>query len=259
MGIVNVTPDSFSDGGKLQDVESAVAWGLRLESEGADLVDIGGESTRPGARPVSVEEELARVLPVIRGLRARTALPLSIDTSKPQVIREAVAAGVDMVNDVYALRAPGALETVAELGVPVALMHMQGAPRTMQHRPKYRDVVLEVRRFLSARAEACASIGIPRAQIVIDPGFGFGKTLPHNLRLLKHLGVLAETGYPVLVGVSRKSMIEGMIGRPVESRVHASVALALESWRRGAAIVRVHDVAATVDALRVIARVETCA
>ena len=256
MGVVNVTPDSFSDGGRFLSPERAVAHALALVDEGADLLDVGGESTRPGSRGVDAAEELDRVLPVIEGIRAAADVPVSVDTSKPEVMRATVAAGASMINDVRALRAQGALECVAGAGLAVALMHMQGEPRTMQRAPRYDDVVAEVAAFLSERASACEAAGIAREHIVIDPGFGFGKTLEHNLTLLRSLAVLAGTGYPVLAGLSRKSMIEGLIGRPPGQRVPASVALAMAAAARGAALLRVHDVAATVDALRVTAIVE---
>ena len=256
MGILNVTPDSFSDGGRFADAGSAVEQALRLAQQGADIIDVGGESTRPGAMAVSEEQECARVLPVIDAVRARCGVPISIDTSKAGVMRRAVETGAALVNDVRALRDAGALDTVAALGVPVVLMHMQGEPRTMQQAPRYDDVVREVTGFLLERARACETAGVPHDQIALDPGFGFGKTLAHNLALLKNLRALADLGYPVLAGLSRKSMIAQMIDRAVDARVHASVALALAAAARGAAILRVHDVAATVDALRVTARVQ---
>ena len=256
MGILNVTPDSFSDGGRFTDTERAAEQARALLQHGADIIDVGGESTRPGAQSVVEEQECRRVLPVIDAVRAHSSVPISIDTSKPGVMRRAVEAGVDMVNDVRALRDPSALDTVRALGVPVVLMHMQGEPRTMQRSPCYADVLREVTDFLLERAHACEAAGIPAAHIVLDPGFGFGKNLVHNLTLLKQLQTLADTGYAVLAGLSRKSMIAQMIDRPVQERVHASVALALAAAARGAALLRVHDVAATVDALRVTARVQ---
>lgn len=252
MGVVNVTPDSFSDGGRFERPDQAVAHALGLLEQGADLLDIGGESTRPGAEPVSEADELARVLPVIERLRARTEAPISIDTSKPAVMRAAVAAGADMVNDVNALRAPDALASVAELAVPVCLMHMQGQPRTMQDKPDYEDVVADVLDFFGARVQACLNAGVDREHLVLDPGFGFGKTLTHNLALLARFRELNSLGYPVLAGLSRKSMLGALTGRErPEDRVAASVTAALLAAQRGAAIVRVHDVAATVDALMV--------
>lgn len=257
MGVVNVTPDSFSDGGRFLDPVRAVEQALRLAEEGADVVDVGGESTRPGSDPVSAGDELARVLPVIEGVRRHSAVPVSVDTCKPEVMRAAAAAGADLINDVRALRAPGAPDTAAALGLPVVLMHMQGEPRTMQRAPAYSDVVREVRDFLLERSRAAEAAGVRRERIAIDPGFGFGKNLAHNLTLLANLASLADTGYPVLAGLSRKSMIEKIVGRPVAQRMPASIALALAAAARGAAAVRVHDVAATVDALRVTAAVDT--
>jgi dihydropteroate synthase len=251
-GIVNVTPDSFSDGGEHATVEAAIAHGLALAEEGADLLDIGGESTRPGADEVSVEEELRRVVPVIEALARRIPLPISIDTSKPEVMRAAVAAGAGMVNDVYALRREGALEAVAELGVPVVLMHMLGEPRSMQQSPRYDDVVAEVHRFLAERIFAAEMAGIAKKNILIDPGFGFGKTSEHNLLLLAQLERFRELGVPVLIGLSRKKTIGDITGRDdPHRRVHGSVAAHLIAAQRGAMLLRVHDVAATVDALTV--------
>jgi len=252
MGIVNVTPDSFSDGTLHVSVEAAVAHGLRLAAEGADLLDIGGESTRPGAVEVGIEEELRRVIPVIERLARETTLPISIDTSKPEVMRAAVAAGAGLINDIYALRREGALEAVAGLGVPVVLMHMQGTPQTMQERPDYEDVVAEVHRFLAERIFAAEMAGMARKQLVIDPGFGFGKNDAHNLTLLAQLQRFTELGAPVLVGLSRKRSLGTLTGREVPAeRVYGSVAAHLIAAQRGARILRVHDVAATVDALKV--------
>ena len=251
MGIVNVTPDSFSDGGAHFDADAAIAHGLKLAEEGADLLDIGGESTRPGAGEVAIEDELRRVIPVIEALAAQLAIPISIDTSKPEVMRAAVEAGAGMINDVFALRRDGALDAAAALGVPVVLMHMRGEPRTMQDAPDYDDVVGEVHRFLSDRVLACQFAGIDKKRIVIDPGFGFGKTLEHNLLLLARLEQFSEIA-PVMAGLSRKSMIASLTGQQaVDRRIHGSVAAALIAVQRGAAIVRVHDVAATRDALKV--------
>ena len=251
MGIVNVTPDSFADGGAHASVEAAVAHGLRLLAEGADLLDVGGESTRPGADEVPVEEELRRTIPVIERLARETTLPISIDTSKPEVMRAAVAAGAGMINDVMALRRDGALDAAAELGVVVCLMHMQGDPRSMQEAPYYDDVVGDVHRFLSDRVFACQMAGIDKKRIVIDPGFGFGKALEHNLLLLAQLQRFSEIA-PVVAGLSRKSMIARLTGQKgVDQRIHGSVAAALIAVQRGAAIVRVHDVAATLDSLNV--------
>ena len=252
MGIVNVTPDSFSDGGEHASQEAAVAHGLRLAEEGADILDIGGESTRPGAAEVSVEEELRRVLPVIERLVKETSLPISIDTSKPEVMRAAIAAGAGMINDVYALRRDGALEAAAALGVPVVLMHMQGEPRSMQASPQYDDVVAEVHRFLAERIFAAEMAGIAKKKIVVDPGFGFGKSREHNLVLLAQLERFGELGVPLLAGLSRKKTIGELIGREEpHDRVFGSVAAHLVAAQRGARLVRVHDVAATVDALKV--------
>ena len=255
MGIVNVTPDSFSDGGRHDTVEAAVAHGLRLAAEGADLLDVGGESTRPGADAVSLADELARVVPVIERLVRETSLPVSVDTSKPEVMRAAVAAGAGMINDVYALRRQGALDAVAALGVPVVLMHMLGEPRGMQDAPHYDDVVGDVHRFLAERLFACEMAGIPKKNLVVDPGFGFGKTLDHNLRLLRQLSRLGDLGVPVLAGMSRKRSLGEITGRTVDERVYASVAAAVLAAEYGARIVRVHDVAATVDAMKVWASV----
>jgi dihydropteroate synthase len=252
VGIVNVTPDSFSDGGEHANADAAVAHGLRLAAEGADVLDIGGESTRPGAEEVPVEEELRRVIPVIERLARDTALPISVDTSKPEVMRAAVEAGAGMINDVYALRQEGALDAAAALGVPVVLMHMQGEPRSMQDAPDYDDVVGEVHRFLAERIFAAEMAGIDRKRIVADPGFGFGKTLAHNLALLAQLDRFTELGVPVLTGLSRKRSLGELTGRDApRDRVHASVAAALIAAQRGAILLRVHDVAATVDALKV--------
>jgi dihydropteroate synthase len=252
MGIVNVTPDSFSDGGAHATPETAVAHALKLVEEGADLLDIGGESTRPGAEEVSVEEELRRVIPVIEQLAKRTSLPISIDTSKPEVMRAAVAAGAGMINDVYALRREGALEAAAALGVPVVLMHMQGEPRSMQQAPDYDDVVGDVHRFLTERLFAAEMSGISKKNLVVDPGFGFGKNTQHNLSLLAQLERFAELGVPVLAGLSRKRTLGELTGREAaQDRVFASVAAHLIAAQRGASILRVHDVAATVDALKV--------
>lgn len=253
MGVLNVTPDSFSDGGRWQDPGAALDHALRMFADGADVVDVGGESTRPGSRPVSAGEELERVIPVIEGLRARIDAPVSIDTSKPEVMRAAIGAGACMINDVRALRVPGALAAAAELGVPVCLMHMQGDPPTMQAAPGYRDVVAEVMEFLQARAEACREAGLAPEKIVLDPGFGFGKTLRHNCALFQALPRFCALGYPVLVGLSRKSMLGAITGREVGERIAASVAGAVLAARYGASILRVHDVAETVDALKVLA------
>jgi len=252
MGIVNVTPDSFSDGGAHDTLEAAVAHGLKLAEEGADLLDIGGESTRPGAADVSLEEELRRTIPVIERLAKETSLPISIDTSKPEVMRAAIEAGAGMINDVYALRREGALDAAAALGVPVVLMHMQGEPRSMQDAPQYDDVVATVHRFLAERIFAAEMAGIAKKKIIVDPGFGFGKNTQHNLALLAQLERLAELGVPVLAGLSRKRTIGEIVGRSdPRERAAGSVAAHLVAAQRGAKLLRVHDVAATVDALKV--------
>jgi len=251
MGVLNITPDSFSDGGDFFGADRALRRAERMVEEGADILDIGGESTRPGAAPVSVREEIDRVVPVIEALAPRISVPISIDTSKPEVMRAAVNAGAGMVNDVRALREPGALETAVEVGVPVCLMHMQGEPRTMQTAPVYRDVVFEVRDFLRRRIQVCVSAGMAPERVLVDPGFGFGKTLAHNLALLAELAELCLLGPPVLVGLSRKSMIGTLTGRPVTERLAGSLAAAVLAVAQGARLVRVHDVATTVDALRV--------
>jgi dihydropteroate synthase len=256
MGVLNVTPDSFSDGGRFFSTAAAVAQGVRLAEEGAALIDVGGESTRPGADPVGTQEELRRVLPVITALRAATPAIISVDTSKPEVMRAAGAAGAGLINDVRALRAPGALAAAADSGCAVCLMHMQGEPRTMQHAPLYRDVVAEVRAFLRDRVTASVAAGISAERLLVDPGFGFGKTFAHNLTLLRQLQQLAADGAPVLVGLSRKSMLGTLTDRPPGERVYGSVALAVIAALNGARIIRAHDVAATVDALKVTAAYE---
>ena len=257
MGIVNVTPDSFSDGGRFDRPDRAVAHALQLVAEGADILDIGGESTRPGARNVSLDEELERVVPVIRSLVGRTDVPISIDTSKPQVMRAAVEAGAVMINDVNGLRADGALATAAGLEAAICVMHMQGQPRTMQQDPQYDDVVADVMDFLRQRVAACQAAGIARERLLIDPGFGFGKTLAHNLALLNRQQELLVLDLPLLIGISRKSMLGAITGREnADQRLAASLAAALLSAQRGAAILRVHDVAPTVDALKVLGAIE---
>lgn len=255
MGVVNVTPDSFSDGGQLHDTQAAIAHALKLSEQGADILDVGGESTRPGATAVPVDEEIGRVVPVIEAL-AREGCLVSVDTNKPEVMRAALAAGAGMVNDVAALRAPGAMEAVAASGAAVCLMHMQGDPQSMQQSPRYADVVNEVKQFLQARVQACEAAGIVRERLVIDPGFGFGKTLQHNLALLKHLGGLAELGVPILAGLSRKSMLGSLTGRAVDEREFAGVAAHLMAVAQGARLVRVHNVMAMRDALAIWNAVE---
>jgi dihydropteroate synthase len=251
MGVLNVTPDSFSDGGRYATVEAAIARAERMVEEGAAIVDVGGESTRPGARPVGADEEIARVVPVIETLSSRLPVPVSVDTSKPEVMRAAVAAGAQLVNDVRALRLPGALDAAAADGAAVCLMHMQGEPATMQEDPQYRSVVAEVREFLAARVAACVAAGIARERICVDPGIGFGKQARHNLALLAGIRELADLGLPVLVGVSRKSLVGMITGRPAGERLAGSLAFAALAAAQGAAIVRAHDVAQTVDALKV--------
>jgi dihydropteroate synthase len=250
MGILNITPDSFSDGGVFFAPGQAVAHALRMVEEGAAIIDVGGESTRPGAPPVSVDEELRRVIPVIEALHASLSVPVSIDTRKPEVMQAAVAAGAGLINDVNALQATGAIKLAARLGVPVCLMHMQGTPESMQQQPEYGDVVTEVTDFLTGRADACMQQGIAREQIVLDPGFGFGKTTAHNLLLLQHLEQLVASGYPVLAGLSRKSMIGQVLGLPVDKRLYPGVALAVLAVWKGAAIVRCHDVRETREAIQ---------
>jgi dihydropteroate synthase len=258
MGVLNVTPDSFSDGGRFVDsdrvdVARAVEHGLAMVAAGADLIDIGGESTRPGAPAVGEAEEIDRVVPVIAALTAAASVPISIDTSKAGVIAAALHAGASLVNDVRALQEPGALEVTASSGAAICLMHMQGAPRTMQHDPHYIDVVAEVRDFLAARVAVCEQAGIARDRIVIDPGIGFGKRLEHNLTLLANLPALRQLGLPVLIGASRKSMLGSLLGRGVEQRLAGSLALAMAAALGGASILRVHDVSETVDAVRAAA------
>lgn len=255
MGVVNVTPDSFSDGGRFYGSGEAVEHARRLVDEGADILDVGGESTRPGAAPVDAAEELRRIRPVLEAM-ASGPIPVSVDTSKPEVMRAAIDAGAAMINDVYALRQPGALQAVAASDVGVCVMHMQGEPRTMQDDPVYGDVVAEVKAFLDERVGACEAAGIGRDRIVIDPGFGFGKKAVHNLDLIRSIPALAASGLPVLAGLSRKSVLGRITGRMVGDRIYSSIAAALVAVARGARIVRVHDVAATRDALAVWTAVE---
>ena len=259
MGVLNVTPDSFSDGGRFADATAAIAHAQQLVAEGAAIIDIGGESTRPDAQPVSACVELERVLPVLRALGS-LGVPISIDTAKPEVMRAVLAEGADMINDVYAFRAQGALELMAGFDAALCIMHMQGEPRTMQRAPHYDDVVVEVAAFLVERARAAEAAEISHERIVIDPGFGFGKTLEHNLDLIRNLGPLAGSGWPVLVGLSRKSMLGRITGqRDPSERVQASAAAALLAVQRGARIVRAHDVRATCDALAMLRAVEDTA
>jgi len=255
MGVLNVTPDSFSDGGRYLGVADALEQASRMVGEGADILDIGGESTRPGASAVSAAEELERIIPVIERLRVEFDVPISVDTSKAEVMRAAVLAGATMINDVCALQSPGSMDVAAELAVPVCLMHMLGEPRTMQDAPEYEDVVDDVCQFLQNRIDACLAAGISRARVIVDPGFGFGKTLAHNLALLRNLDRIAALGYPVLAGLSRKSMLGQILDRPVDKRLYGGLAMAILARQKGAAIIRVHDVAETVDALRVLAAV----
>ena len=253
MGVLNVTPDSFSDGGRFLSPAVAIEQGLRLAAEGAALIDVGGESTRPGAAPVSVAEELARVVPVVRALSQRTTAVISVDTSKPQVMQAAAAAGAGLINDVRALREPGALAAARASGCAVCLMHMQGEPGTMQQAPSYRDVLAEVQAFLGERVDACLAAGLQPDQLLIDPGFGFGKTFEHNLTLLRGLAELARADVPLAVGLSRKALLGKLTGRAAHERLYGSVALAVIAALHGARLIRAHDVAATVDALKVVA------
>ena len=250
MGVLNVTPDSFSDGGRFLDFDRALAHARKMLSDGADLIDIGGESTRPGASPTSEPDEIERVIPIVETL-ARDDAVISVDTMKPAVMRAAISAGASMINDVRALRAPETLEIAAKRDVAVCLMHMQGEPRTMQSAPVYGDVVADVRRFLEERVVACTSAGIAAVRIVVDPGFGFGKTVAHNLCLLRNLPAIASLGFPIVAGLSRKSTLGALTGRSADDRLAASIAAALSAVAHGASIIRVHDVRETVDALKV--------
>ena len=252
MGILNVTPDSFSDGGKHTNVSQALDHALRMIEEGATFIDIGGESTRPGAPDVSLQEELDRTIPVIEAVAKNTPCVISIDTSKADVMREAVKAGAGLINDVRALQEPGALQVAAEAQVPVCLMHMQGQPRTMQQSPEYDDVVNDVGQFLFARTKVCEEAGIAKDKILFDPGYGFGKSLEHNYTLVKHLPSLMKLGYPVLVGMSRKSMIGNLLNRKVDERLAGSISLATIVAQMGAQIIRVHDVKETADAVNIV-------
>jgi dihydropteroate synthase len=256
MGIVNITPDSFSDGGKFSSTDLAVEHALNLIAEGADILDIGGESTRPGAEIVSLDEELKRVIPVIEALSKTCHVPISIDTYKPEVMRQAIAAGADIVNDVRALQEPNALEIVAQSNVGVCLMHMQGTPETMQLEPHYADVMSEVKQFLIDRMNAALAHGIEKNRILLDPGFGFGKTRAHNIALIQHLDELKAIGQPLLVGLSRKSVLGSIAGGDEGQRLYASIAASVISAMKGVKIIRVHDVKATVDALKVVTAVQ---
>lgn len=256
MGILNVTPDSFSDGGRFAARDAALRHAIEMVAGGASLIDIGGESTRPGARPVSPVEELERVAPVVEVIAAELDVIISLDTSTPAVMREGARLGAGLINDVRALRREGALEAAADTGLPVCLMHMLGEPGNMQQNPQYRDVVSEVRDFLAARMSACVDAGIPVERLILDPGFGFAKTLAHNLSLFKRLEALHALGRPLLVGVSRKTMIGQALGREMHERLPGGLALAALAVAKGACILRVHDVAETVDAVRMIAAVQ---
>lgn len=253
MGVLNVTPDSFSDGGRYLKLDDARRRAEAMAAEGAAIIDIGGESTRPGAAAVSIQEELDRVLPLVERLSGALAVPISVDTSKPELMRAAVAAGAGLINDVRALRAPGALEAAAAAGVPVCLMHMRGEPGDMQHAPRYNEVVTEVRDFLAERLRLCEAAGIPRERILVDPGFGFGKSLAHNLSLLRHLDRFLDLAAGVLIGVSRKSMIGALLDAPAGERLSGSLAAAVIAAWQGARVIRAHDVRETVQALRVCA------
>jgi dihydropteroate synthase len=253
MGVLNVTPDSFSDGGRFSDLSAALTHAEQMAADGAGIIDVGGESTRPGSAPVDEDEELRRVIPVIERLAASLAVPVSVDTRKPGVMRRAIAAGASLVNDVGALAAPGAMEAVADSSAAACLMHMQGEPGTMQDAPSYADVVGEVRAFLAGRVAACEAAGIARSRLVVDPGFGFGKSLEHNLALLEGIGAIAADGQPVLAGLSRKRMIGAITGRNGGERLAGSLAAAVVAAQNGARIIRAHDVRATVDALKVVA------
>ena len=256
MGILNVTPDSFSDGGEFDRLDAAVKRALEMQAEGADIIDIGGESTRPGAQQVNEAAEIERVVPVIEALRAQSDVLISVDTSKPAVMRAAILAGASLVNDVNALRSEGAIACCVEFKLPVCLMHMKGEPRTMQQNPEYENVVAEVRDFLLERVRTCVEAGIKKEHILIDPGFGFGKALNHNLTLLSRLNELCELKFPVLVGLSRKSMLGLILDRPVDERLIGSVAAEVIAYHKGARFFRVHDVAATRDALKICSAVD---
>ena len=252
MGVLNTTPDSFSDGGQFFDTRAAVEHARRLIDQGADILDIGGESTRPGAARVDTEEEIRRTIPVIEAVREFSDVPISIDSSKAEVMRQAACAGASMINDVWALRQPGAMQAAVESNLPVCLMHMLGEPGSMQQDPQYDDVVTEVASFLQERARAALDAGLKSQNLVLDPGFGFGKTLQHNLQLLHNLSAFAALGYPLLVGISRKSMLGLILDKPVEQRLYGSLSAAVIAALAGANIIRVHDVAETRDALALV-------
>jgi dihydropteroate synthase len=251
MGILNVTPDSFSDGGKWMDPSRALDHALQMVAEGAGIIDVGGESTRPGAATVSVEEELRRVVPIVAAIRKHVNVPISVDTSRPEVIQAANAAGAEFINDIRALREPGALQAATKTTAAICVMHMQGEPRSMQAAPTYQDVFEDVRQFLVERVAACEKAGIARNRLVIDPGIGFGKTVDHNLVLLARIAEFAALDLPVLIGVSRKSIVGAITGRSVEQRLNGSVAITTAAVLAGASIIRSHDVGATVDAVKV--------
>ncbi|MDO9796662.1 dihydropteroate synthase [Glaesserella parasuis] len=258
MGILNFTPDSFSDSGKFFTLDKALFQVEKMLNDGADIIDIGGESTRSNAEIVTLEQELERVVPLVEAVRKRFDCLISVDSSKAEVFRQSALVGADILNDIRALQEPNALETAVELGLPVCLMHMQGTPQNMQQNPEYDDVVEEVADFLNQRIFACTMAGIPKEHIILDVGFGFGKTVQHNYQLLKHLNAFVASGYPVLAGLSRKSMIGNVINKPVDQRVAGSVAGALLAVQNGAKIVRVHDVAETADALKVWQAMNEC-
>ena len=251
MGVLNATPDSFSDGGRFTSVNKALEQAQLMIAEGVDIIDVGGESTRPGAKAVLLEDEIQRVIPIIQALRKISDIAISIDTSKPEIMQQAVEAGADLVNDINALQTRGAVDVCAQLNVPVCLMHMQGEPRTMQHQPEYNDVIIDVKNFLQQRITACEVAGIKKQNIILDPGFGFGKALAHNFSLLKHLDEFLDLNYPLLVGISRKSMLGAVLDAEVTDRLSGSLAAAVLAYTRGARIFRVHDVKPTVDALKI--------
>jgi dihydropteroate synthase len=258
MGILNVTPDSFSDGGAFNHLDAALSHANAMLDEGADIIDIGGESTRPGAKQVSLQQELDRVIPVIEALHQRFDTVISIDTSKAQVMKEAVAAGANLINDVCALQEPGSLEAAVAAKVPICLMHMQGQPRVMQHNPQYSDVVQEVLGFLQQRMDVCHQAGIAPSQLIVDPGFGFGKTLEHNYQMLAELEIFHQLNVPILAGMSRKSMLGSLLERDIEQRLAGNIAVATIAAQKGAQIIRVHDVKETVDAVKVVNMINAC-
>jgi len=255
MGILNVTPDSFSDGGRFLDVDDALRQAAEMIEAGADIIDVGGESTRPGADETSVQTELDRIMPVIEGIADRFDIPVSVDTSKPEIMRVAVSVGASMINDVFALRAEGAIDAAVEAGVPVCLMHMQGTPRSMQESPAYERLPGDIIDFLGERVRHCLSAGLCKEKLIVDPGFGFGKSDQHNLEILSKLNQFAELGLPLLVGLSRKRTLGNLTGKPADRRLGAGVAAAVIAVEKGANIVRTHDVADTVDALKVVTAV----